>query len=302
MKAYETERYIINLIRQTKGTRGSYPTTFEKVKFLLWDNVNPTMTHEADTLYYTHGKRIHSVGFVASVSFTSIGNHSYTGLFTGAPYGLIRLSLATAPSLEGMTPGVAVKLFRDHKPSANFVAMYKLQGQTSGNFFEHDFSNHVPMPPTNDFALQQLVKKFTAASTPPNQVGLSDIAKMNVNGNEVNDIQYPYEIILKPGRGLREMGSGMQHRPTADLKITFDRIPVGSVLYDVYARSNPLATPVFIGTLKTKSNLMDSSYGDQELFFRHQKMAEDLNGRPEWKSSHCDDGAKKGSKCPFGYE
>ena len=55
----------------------------------------------------------------------------FTGLFaTGTPFGLIRASLATAPSPDSpesvITPGIAIKLFRDGVHSANFMAMYSL--------------------------------------------------------------------------------------------------------------------------------------------------------------------------------
>lgn len=297
LPAAAKESRIMSFIENTKGTRGKYPGFFGKLNFLLRDDVNPTMTHDEDTLPYSnHGKRIHSVGFVASIEFNSVGGHPYTGLFTGAPFGLIRMSLAEPASKEGTSPGVAIKFFRDGMSSVNFFAMYRLQGQSSGNFFENDFTNHVPLPPADDFKLNQLVAKFDKASAPSNQVGLSDIAKATADGAEVEDIEFPYEVILKPASGLREKCSDMATRPTADLKETFNRIPSGTDLYDVFAKASPVAEPTLIGTLKTKSALMDSKYGDNNLFFRHQKISEDLELHPECKPAAC----LQASKCPFG--
>ena len=104
-------------------------------------------------------KRIHSVGNVATVKYESIGTHSYTGMFKGADHALVRLSLATGATQEATTPGIRVKFFRDGMKSANFVAMYTLNGQQKnqkidgddvGNFFANTFSNHVPPPSKNE--------------------------------------------------------------------------------------------------------------------------------------------------------
>merc|ERR1711939_126920 len=89
-------------------------------------------------------KYIHSVGVVAPFKFVRTGG-SYTGIFTGADYGLIRFSSATAPSSSsGYTPGAGIKFFRDGIPSANFVAMPTLNAQScsESNFFTHTFTNH----------------------------------------------------------------------------------------------------------------------------------------------------------------
>merc|ERR1712066_707933 len=105
-----------------------------------------------------------------------MGGHAYTGLFQGAEYGIIRLSSAKAPDSSGVTPGMGVKLFRDGRPSANFVAMYSLDGQpcSDSNFFAHDWHNHIGT--TNNFGLKLIADKFWQASYCPLKVGISDLA------------------------------------------------------------------------------------------------------------------------------
>ena len=69
-------------------------------------------------------------------------------MFKGADTGFVRLSTA-APvitSTPTMIPGMGVKLLRDGIDSANFPAMYSVDGQNSLNFFANDFSNHIPTP------------------------------------------------------------------------------------------------------------------------------------------------------------
>ena len=35
--------------------------------------------------------------------------------------------------------------------------------------------------------------------------------------------------------------------------------------------------------MKTKSTLVTSNWGDEHMFFRHQRMDDDLKIRPEWE-------------------
>ena len=80
-------------------------------------------------LWGSRRKLIHSVGVVAKAKFVSNGEHSYTGLFKGSDYGLVRLSSAAAPSATNpLIPGMAVKFLRDGIDSANFVSMNSTAG------------------------------------------------------------------------------------------------------------------------------------------------------------------------------
>ncbi len=78
----------------------------------------------------------------------SNGEHSYTGLFKGSDYGLVRFSSAASPSASNpLIPGMAVKFLRDGIDSANFVSMNSTGGQPNDwNFFSKDFFNHIAAP------------------------------------------------------------------------------------------------------------------------------------------------------------
>merc|ERR1711957_52149 len=104
--------------------------------------------------------------------------------FEGAPDGLVRFSSAKQPTKgSGTAPGMGIKFFRDGRPSANFVAMYSLDGQTSEetDFFQHDWNNHVPN--SGNFGLQLIAKKFWQASYCPLMVGLSDLSSDDSDGS-----------------------------------------------------------------------------------------------------------------------
>ena len=91
-------------------------------------------------------KTIHAQGVVGKVKWENLGGHSYTGMFRGADTGYVRLSEAapTDTKTPNLKPGMGVKLLRDGADSANFVAMYSVDGQPTLNFFANDFSNHIP--------------------------------------------------------------------------------------------------------------------------------------------------------------
>lgn len=81
-------------------------------------------------IFGLRNKLIHSVGTVAKVEWKSVGDHEYTGIFRGATQGYIRLSSAKEPTpdVAYLAPGMGVKFLRDGIDSANFVAMYSVDG------------------------------------------------------------------------------------------------------------------------------------------------------------------------------
>ena len=60
---------------------------------------------------------------------------------------------------------------------------------------------------------------------------------------------------------------------------------MGTVLFEVFALNDPeelggqLAN---IGKIVTASECVTSYFGDEHLYFRHQRMEEDLALRPDW--------------------
>lgn len=278
--ATEKQEELWSIIEAEKGTSGRYPGIFQFFKFLCCEDVSPSVEHEEDSLPYNHGKRIHSVGGVAKAKWESVGDHTYTGLFQGETLGMVRLSLAVKPLPSGTTPGMAMKLFRDGIPSANFVAMNSLSGQESGNFFETTFSNHIDFP--TNLGLKILATKFERVSSPATMVGLSDIAAFDQQGQPVTEtVNFPFQIILVPNEDLtREFEDA---GPTDSLEDMLASISSGTKLWDVLALSGPDAfEEVKIAEIKTDSDIIFSIEGDKLLFFHHQKMSEDSALRPDW--------------------
>ena len=163
---------------------------------VLAETMSPTMDTPGDVLPCSwfspligcRPKGIHSVGVVGKIKFVANpDNNLYDGIFKGADYGIIRLSTAipTLPILKEMTPGMGIKFLRDYVDSANIVGMYSVDGQPSYNFFEHDWSNHVP--DVKGAKLIPLAEKFSLVSKFIQTIGLSDMAHYDQKGNLSSD-------------------------------------------------------------------------------------------------------------------
>jgi hypothetical protein len=90
-------------------------------------------------------KAIHAHASVAKIQWLPTENTPFTGLFRGADYGLLRLSLTGDPGDRGFAPGLAIKWLVDGAASEDFSALVSLTGQGSNyNFFANELSNIVP--------------------------------------------------------------------------------------------------------------------------------------------------------------
>jgi len=290
---------IFDLVKAGEGTKGKYPSFFTLARSMFFDDFSPTVDHMSDFIPYDHDKRIHSVGGVATMEFVSPYDHSYTGLFKGTPYAAVRLSSARPYSHSaGPIPGLGVKFFIDGKPSVNFVAMNSLDGQDSGNFFERDFSSHVGA--SDAFSKKLLAWSFEKASKPANMVGLSEIASYTNDGSEETNPNFPFEIILVPNKELRMKHSDMK-KTNEELQRVLESIPIGTKIYEVYGRASPTADREPIGEMVITSQMVYSEFGDRDLFFRHQRMEDDFELRPEWRSALPSRRSLR-ERCPLGFD
>ena len=63
-------------------------------------------------------------------------------------------------------------------------------------------------------------------------------------------------------------------------------IPSGSKLFSIYAFDQPEelgGVEALIGSFVTDSLLLTSYWGDEHMYFRHQRMDDDIALRPEWE-------------------
>lgn len=234
-------------------------------RFTQRAHMNVTMDRQKDVLPVGRGKPIHTYGSVAPVRLVVDPSSPYTGLLgSGAEHGFVRLSLAKKPGDDGCVPGMAVKLMVDGQPSVNFVAMYSLDGQPSNDFFANDFSNTVPKP--EGAVLKLLERLFTVATRDATKVSVAHLAGVDARGQAVAQPNAPERLVLRPGRELPQFSSQLH-----DVRDDFAKIEPGSTLYEVFAvRSDGGETR--IGALQTTDRFVASRFGDESLFFNHQRF------------------------------
>lgn len=79
-------------------------------------------------------------------------------------------------------------------------------------------------------------------------------------------------------------------------------VPADSTLYNVYALDGPEdagGVEHMIGTLKLDGALTTSKWGDENLFFRHQRLDDDAVLKEDWKDHY--DFYSLDGKCPFDF-
>jgi len=233
-------------------------------------------------------KLIHTVGTIAPFQYTPVqGSTPYTGFFRGTNTAYIRLSLAAAPTTDpaNTVPGLALKFLRDGVPSADLMAMYSVQGQSSFNYFEHDLTNHPgALDPSNLTTSQSaLLEKFEEASQYPNLIGISSLATYDQQGNKEANPSFPFRLVFHPVTAIHNL---FPSTPTNDeyyFLPQMESIGAGD-LFELWAQHDPTVQNLEqIGTITLLSALSGSQYADLNLFFEHTRFESDLEFFPAWQ-------------------
>jgi hypothetical protein len=294
-----------NKIEATHGTSGSFPNTFLLMYLLFVKSLRYTTRLVSDERPFRTAKAFRSVGVVAKATWTVVVDDNpspFSGLFrTGADYVLMRFSQTQEPEPHKTWPGISIKIFIDGKPSVNVGAMETLSGQSSCNFFEKDFSNHLPPPET---VLHKLVTlKFRTVSRHPQKWGIKEWATLFPNGTTVDDkVRAPYRLIWRPRSNVTDQFEDCDEG--ALLEQMESTITPGTVVYDLFGVEGPEedSQEWYLGFFTVTGPVVRSAYADRKLFFRHQKFEDDLNLRPEWKALVEETiDASISPACPIGY-
>ena len=236
------------------------------------------MDRQSDEAPVDWDKAIHAHGSVAAIKFVPTKTSPFTGLFQGADYGLLRMSVTGDPSDRGFAPGLAVKFLVDGAPSENFSALVSLTGQGDNyNLFAHEFSNIVPV--VNQFGPKLINLIFRRVSRFPTKLYLQELGQLDQRGGRIAEPHYPTQIFMEPSQAVQFPDS-----PPHDFREDLATIPAGTFLFSVYAadpaKVNGDATDnpdyrqqaQLIGQIQTTSEFVSSFYGDSQLFFRHQRF------------------------------
>ncbi|WP_257209678.1 hypothetical protein, partial [Nostoc linckia] len=240
---------------------------------LFFTALKTKMDRQLDEAPNNWKKAIHAHGSVAKIKFISANNTLFSGLFKGADYGLLRLSVTGEPSDRGFAPGLAIKLFVDGNPSENFSALVSLVGQGQNyNFFANELSNIVPVAKSLGPIISNLI--FTRVTKYPTKLYLEDLGKIDQHGHQENQPRYPAQVFLVPNANIKFLET------PHDFRKDLATIPSGTSLYTVYGVSpedvteenNNRQKAKVIGHIETTSEFTSSFYGDNQLFFRHQRF------------------------------
>ena len=244
---------------------------------ILWDKVND----QNDVAPAGYEKPIHAHGAMAKVEFVGEGSE-YTGLFQGAECGLMRLSVTGDPDDRGFAPGFALKLFVDGKPSENVSALYTLSGQGNNHdFFANELSQYVS-PEINETLGTSAI--FSSVTSKPTRLMVNAISEVNANGSEASNSKAPTQIFFVPTDAVKGRFTTAAH----DFRDDLSSLEAGDTLYDVYATDKKIRYSFFsywnkkyaksrrdsarkIGSIKLSSDFKLSHFGDNGVFFKHQR-------------------------------
>ncbi|XP_055340729.1 uncharacterized protein LOC129589860 [Paramacrobiotus metropolitanus] len=220
-------------------------------------------------------KLIHTYGSTGKVTLEIFRNSSYSGMFAAGSMnpGIIRFSLGdiTAASFG---PSFALKLFVDHRPSVNIVAMNNPDGQgTDRNFFSKTFTNFRPAPMDannikfgkifHDALLTKLSGGECQRPLDENRLPVYDVAAAYA-GRRVNA---PTVLKFIPNPAV-----GSDPSSQADFRLNLNRIRPESLLYTVAAKATENSREEIIGRIWLRSPLVSSEYQDKRLLFQHPRM------------------------------
>jgi len=232
--------------------------------------------------YFNRSKFVHTVGTVGKFQLESVGNHTYSGIFTGAKYGIVRLSTPGAynsQSTQSFVPAAAFKFLRDGVPSGNAFGLGSLEGsRDTFNFFKHDIYSSPITPSLNiSLALRIAGEKFLEATNWA-MTGLRFLAAYSQGGSKAVP-HFPFNLVFQGSKEVRAL-FGDQF-VTDNLPKLLSIIPANTVLYNIWAEE-PNQKPLLIGKIRLTSQLTGSDFGDNILFYQHIRKEEDFALRPEW--------------------
>jgi hypothetical protein len=286
LSAYEKREYLWeNGILETEFPENQLPA-FQDIKIfkLLFGMMNKKMDHTSDFSPKGWEKAIHRRAVVAKVRYVPELNHSYTGLLSEETLGLLRVSLTYCPDKRGVSPGMALKLFIDKNVSRDVSLLTGLDSHGQDyNFFSRTFSNIVPL--SNSLGAKLVSKIFKRASSKTNFISIHHLAEMTPDAKfiPVNQRKHPYQIFVKASSSIN-----FPSLPKRDIRLDFMGLKPDLDLLEIYARPQENTKDysemtkekfnqfekqaVKIGTIVLESNFIASAFGDDLLFFRHERF------------------------------
>lgn len=229
-------------------------------------------------------KMTHPRGVTMKVAFKPTMTNPYTGIFRGATHGILRVSetVRTNPEVAQTSPGFGIKFLRDGMDSADTVTMFSFDGQSSYNYFKNRWSTHLNEP-LNECARQTIGKKLAETTDHIGAMSVMNWAFHDEFGQAEKEPHWPFILEFEPFDLY-----GWSDRWQADFTDQLSSVSAGTVLFKVFAYSCPIhklsgSKGELIGRVVATSEITTSLWGDTTLFFKHQRIDDDLEVHPWWK-------------------
>lgn len=107
-----------------------------------------------------------------------------------------------------------------------------------------------------------------------------EIAQFDQYGVEESEPNWPFQLDIEPYDVY-----GWTDKYQNDFQDQLAVIPYGTVVHKIFAYDMPPemgGEERMIGALVSRSKLIDSLFGDNELYFQHHKMEDDIKARPHY--------------------
>lgn len=235
----------------------------------LFQSFNNPSDEVPKIFIFNRRKVLHPMGVVAKVRYRATGD--LTGLLGDKDaVGLVRLSIA-APLLPGVpfTPGMALKLFVDGKPSVNTHAIHSLDGQGRDmSFFRYAFNTELPEPKST--LLKAAKVWFSFYSKNPLRLGVDAFTSLEKNGDRVANPSPLYSLSFEAPPETKILYNQLtaSYGRDTDFRTLLQQFKGPLVLFRVFARTaQGIQSP--IGEIVLEDSPVASSYSENNLFFNH---------------------------------
>ncbi len=259
------------IIASEYATRPSYAevggSLSKELGGFLPSQLKKAFNNTTDVLAEGRLKMIHKLGSTALLAFQphDPGYNPFQAL--------IRISNAVDGSTGKMYPSFSIKIpVSGAGPSINFIVGKSFDSQHIGddwkaptdfNFFRDDpkypFSNELPLEPHTGFG-KAFKWVFDRAHLAPNYIPVAEMTK-------VMNKPAPRRFVFRAPPEIRTLMGSDKYM---DEREVMSHIPVGSVLFQVFESTGLDDPGRYVGDLKMTTRFVASSFGDENLYFRHE--------------------------------
>ena len=110
------------------------------------------------------------------------------------------------------------------------------------------------------------------------------IFRYDQEGNEVEMPVFPFMVKLIP---TGEVNFKQEESSLEEFSKQWETIPNGAAIYKFMAHSGPEDNEgIELGKIIAVDGCTTSKFGDEHLFFQHQRIEDDIILKPEWESSY----------------